>query len=283
MEMVIVPLHRRPAFALACLTRLYMAAARDKSLQFYLSIDAAPHPEVVAGAEEFGRRVGPLRVEIMKRKRSYRGNSYNVLSAYAETFDSGAELIHLVEEDVLIGKDYFDYHRQVREINPDVFSVCACRNQFWPLDAGPPDEEDAFYVQSCYQSIGVSFTPDRLSHVVPHATTAFYTNAATYVRRHFPTSKLGGSYMEQDGLIYRIIETGGHVSAFPCVPRAYHAGFTGYNRSGKSLSGTHHQQARKILTMSADELNTHARSYRDYQTIALDGVRKPITRSLEWF
>lgn len=283
MEMVIVPLHRRPAFALACLTRLYLAAAQDASLHFYLAIDAAPHPDVVRVAHEFARNVGTRRVDIVKRTRSFRGNSYNLLSAYKETVNSGAHLIHLVEEDVLVGGDYFDYHRQVREFAPGAFSVCACRNQFWPVDAGPPPEEDAVYLQGCYQSIGVSFTPDHLQHVVKHAVNAFYANPMTYLRRHFPNSALQDSYREQDGLIYRIIEKGECVSAFPCVPRAYHAGFTGYNRAGQPLPGTHEDQAKRILTMTAEELNMQARSYRDYQTIALDGIRQPVTRTLEWF
>lgn len=197
MELVIVPLHRRPAFALACLTRLYQAAEKDRSLHFYIAIDAAPHPEVVTIAEQFARQVGRTRVDIVKRLRTFRGNSYNLLSAYAETVNSGAQLIHLVEEDVLVGGDYFDYHRQVREFAPGAFSVCACRNQFWPLDAGPPDEEDAVYLQGCYQSIGVSFTPDKLIHVVQHAVHAFYVNPLAYLRRHFPNSALKDAYREQ--------------------------------------------------------------------------------------
>ena len=283
MEMVIVPLHRRPAFALACLTRLYLAAAQDDSLHFYLAIDSAPHPDVVKVAVDFRRQVCERRADIVRRTRTFRGNSYNVLSAYAETINSGAELIHLVEEDVLVGADYFDYHRAVREFAPGVFSVCACRNQFWPLDGGPPEEQDAVYLQSCYQSIGVSFTPEKLAHVVPHANQSFYAGPLAYVRRHFPHSSLKDAYREQDGLIYRIIEKGECVTAFPCVPRAYHAGFSGYNRSGLPLPGTHEDQARRILTMDAEELNSHARSYRDYQTIALDDTRKPVTRILEWF
>lgn len=283
MEMVIVPLHRRPAFAMACLTRLYKAAENDDSLHFHIAIDAAPHREVVEIAQEFARKVGPDRVEIVRRRQSFRGNSYNVMTSYKEVINSGAEIIHLVEEDVLVGKDYFDYHRQVREIAPGAFSVCACRNQFWPLDAGPPDEEDAVYLQGCYQSIGVSFTPDKLAHVVEHAVTSFFINPLPYLRKHFPHSSLGDSYREQDGLIYRVIEAGECVSAFPCVPRAYHAGFSGYNRAGAALPGTTEEQARRILTMTADELNAQARSYRDYETIALDGVREPVTRILEWF
>lgn len=283
MEMVVVPLHKRPAFALACLTRLYMAAQKDESLHFHIAIDAIPHPEVVSIAEDFVRRVGPLRAKIVRRRQSFRGNSYNLMTAYKEVVNSGADLIHLVEEDVLVADDYFDYHRQVWELAPGAFSVCACRNQFWPLDAGPPREEDAVYYQTCYQSIGVSFTPDKLAHVVQHAVGAFFINPTAYIRRKFPDSALKDNYLEQDGLIYRIIEQGKCVTAFPCVPRAYHVGFTGYNRSGNSLPGTTEQQAKRILTMSADELNRQATSYQDYETTTLDVTRKPVTRSLEWF
>lgn len=282
-EIVIVPLHKRPAFALACLTRLYQAAAEDKSLRFYLTIDAAPSAAVVNLAERFAKQTGHHRTEIVKRLRTYRGNSYNLLSAYSETVNSGADLIHLVEEDVLVGKDYFDYHRQVREVVPDAFSVCACRNQLWPLDQGPPPEEDAVYLQRAYQSIGVSFTPEKLRLVVEHAVGSFYTNPLAYIRRHFPASSLKDAYREQDGLIFRIVEKRQEFTAYPCVPRAYHCGFTGYNRSGLTLSGSYEDQARRIMQMNGDELNQHARSYRDYETVDLDGDRKPIARTVKWF
>lgn len=283
MELVIVPLHRRPAMALACLTRLRMAGHKDQSLHFYLAIDANPLPEVIRVAEQFAEEMGHQRTTIIKRTRTFRGNSYNVLSAYADTYDCGAEMIHLVEEDVLVGNDYFTYHRQVREQAPGAFSVCACRNQFWPLDNNPPAEEDAFYLQTCYQSIGVSFLPEHLKYVVPHANQAFYTNPGHYVRKHFPNSPLGMQYLEQDGLIYRIILDGQWVSAFPCVPRSYHVGFYGYNRGGKPLPGSTAQQAMKILSMKDDELNARAVAYRDYETIDLDADRAPITRTLTWF
>lgn len=283
MEVVIVPLHRRPAFALACLTRLYEAARADENLTFHLSIDAQPDPEVIKIADRFAQQVGRTRVAVVQRTRSFRGNSFNLLTAYAETVDSGADLIHLVEEDVLVADDYFDYHRAVHAQEPDVFSVCACRNQFWPLYGGPPAEEDTYYLQTCYQSIGVSFTPDKLRHVTAHSPQHFCINPYGYLRRTYPHSALGQQYAEQDGLIYRIVESLGAKTAFPCVPRAYHAGFTGYNRAGVTLNGTIEDQAKQILTMDGHDLNAASQSYQDYETISLSGTRKPITRSIEWF
>lgn len=186
MEVVIVPLHRRAHFALACLTRLYLAARDDVSLTFHIVIDANPTRDVVHVARQFARQVGEDRARVIQRTRTFRGNSYNVLTAYGEVIDSGADVIHLVEEDVLIGKDYFDYHRQVRAAHPDVFAVCACRNQFWALGQDPPADEDAFYLQDCYQSIGISFTPDKLRHVTDHNPRSFCLNSQGYLRRYFP-------------------------------------------------------------------------------------------------
>lgn len=283
MEVVIVPLHRRPAFALACLTRLYEAARTDDTLLFHLAIDAQPDPGVVTVADQFAQQVGRTRVATVQRTRSFRGNSYNLLTAYAETVDSGASLIHLVEEDVLVADDYFDYHRAVHAREPDVFAVSACRNQFWPLYAGPPAEEDAYYLQGCYQSIGVSFTPAKLRHVTAHSAQHFCINPYHYLRRTYPHSALEAQYAEQDGLIYRIVESLGEKVAFPCVPRAYHAGFTGYNRTGATLSGTVEDQAKQILTMDGHDLNAASQSYQDYETVSLTGNRKPVVRSLEWF
>lgn len=278
-EIVIVPAWRRPAFLLAALNRL--AAADDGAPEYWICLDRGHSDDVAAVADEF-RGVLPGRVRIGLRDHGYRGNSYNVLTSFRNAVDEGADLVHLVEEDILVGADYFDFHRRAHELAPDAFSVSACRNQYYPLGEQPPYDETAIYLHRSYQSIGVSLKAARLRQVMGHAHPAYFYNQVGYCKRAFPRSKINPSHAEQDGLIHRIIEKQGSATAYASVPRAYHVGFTGYHRNGEMPSGTILEQARAIVGMGADELNRRAQSYPDHNTIPLDGERAPVTRLVEW-
>lgn len=274
--MVIVPLHKRPAFAWAALTCL--ARAADEDVAFHLSLDFGHDGLVLELSERFATHMGEHRVHIVTRANTYRGNSYNLLTAYGEVADCGAERIHMVEEDILVADDYFDFHRQAHQVDPEAFAVSACRNQQFPIAGDPPAHEDTIYGFHWYQSLGVSFRPEKLKEVLPHAQRNYFLNPVGYCKMFFPNSQVHPSHAEQDGLIHRVIEQVGGHTTYPFVPRAYHAGFIGYHRKGAEIGGTPEQQARKILSMTAAELNAHANDYKDHATIDLHAKRAPITK-----
>lgn len=278
-EIVIIPAWRRPEFLHAALTRL--AVADDGAPEFWICLDRGHSDEVMDVAHWFRGEL-PGRVRIGLRDHGYRGNSYNVLTSFRNAIDEGAELVHLVEEDVLVGADYFDFHRRAHELAPDVFSVSACRNQYYPLGEQPPQDEDAIYLHSSYQSIGVSLKAYRLRQVMGHAHRAFFIDQVGYCARAFPRSKINRSHAEQDGLIHRIIEQQRSATAYAAVPRAYHVGFVGYHRNGELPAGDVLERARAILAMDADELNRRAASYPDHNTVPLDAERAPVGRIITW-
>jgi hypothetical protein len=207
MQVVIVPAWRRPEFLWACLQRLLVADRED--LRYLLALDRGHTHETARIASVFRKRLGVNRVDTSVRRHAYKGNSYNVLEAYREAANrpsssARVELVHLIEEDILIGADYFDYHDRAHALTPDTFAVTACRNQKYPPGVEPPADPEAVYRYPHCQSLGLSFRPDMVRSFLRHATRGYYHNPGLYCRVHFPDSEIHPGHHEQDGLINRV-------------------------------------------------------------------------------
>lgn len=276
-EIVIVPAWRRPDFLLAALRRLEIAD--DGNQEYWIALDRRHDQRVNLVARAFTQRHG-ARSRTLLRSHGYRGNSYNVLTSYREAVQEGPDFIHLVEEDIFVSRDYFSFHRAAHALRPDVFAVSAARNQ---NHVGDPDPDpEALYACSQYQSLGVSFRPERLLAVLAHATPAYLRDPVTYCRRQFPRTQIPAANAEQDGLINRVVEAARAEVLYPALPRAYHAGFVGYHRKGLTLLGTVEQRADKLLAMTTEEMNAAAHSYPDHQVVDLDAHTPPPTRMIAW-
>lgn len=279
-ELVIIPAWRRPEFLHATLQRLLIAD--DGQQKYWISIDRGFAREVVPVADQFAQQLGHRAVVRRCRPHRYKGNSYNVLMAYREAVALAPDFVHLVEEDVFVGADYFDFHRRAHELLPNTFSVSACRNQQYPPGVDPPPAPEAVYEHVSYQSIGVSFRINRLAEVTARAKHSYFTNPVAYCRRNWPNTAINPNNAEQDGLIHRVIEAAQASTTYPATPRAYHAGFVGYHRKGEQLAGTVEQKAFRLLAMTTEELNTAAHSYPDHVAVDLDAERKPVSRVIKW-
>jgi len=280
MEAVIVPAWRRADFLKACLTRLRVAD--DGRQRYRISLDRGYSRDVLTVAGDFVKKLGPQRAQLLFRVHNYKGNSYNVLTSYRDVLREKPDLVHLVEEDVLVGADYFDAARRAHAFIPEAFSVSLCRNQQFTIGTEPPADDTAMYLHRSYQSIAVSFHPQRLALVLPHLISHYFRHPVRYCQGHFPGSAINPNHAEQDGLLHRILEAHGMATAYAAVPRAYHVGFTGYHRKGELPSGSVDQRAQAILAMSAEELNRRAHSYPDHTTVPLDGHREPVSKLICW-
>jgi hypothetical protein len=289
MQLVIVPAWRRPEFLWACLQRLQIADRPH--LRYLITQDRGHTYEVSRIAVQFRKRLGANRVTVASRRHSYAGNSFNVLESYREAvFERGTEpgLIHLVEEDILVGVDYFDYHDQAHALHPDAFAVSACRNQQYPVGTDPQPDPTAVYPHLSYQSLGVSFRPGVVRRFAVHAARPYYRSPGAYCKSAFPDSLIPAGHCEQDGLINRVREHGGWSTIYPVVPRAYHAGFYGYNRRGGWAESPDRPNERserrgaRLLAMAGDVLNRRARHYKDFATTPLDENRPAVTHTIRW-
>lgn len=278
-ELVIVTAWKRPDFLSAALQRLLLAD--DGQQRYRVSLDRLHTRECAMVADAFKRQLG-TRAQVRRRQHRYKGNSFNVLMSYREAVPLAPDLVHLVEEDVFVGADYFEFHRQAHQLAPDAFAVSACRNQQFPPEVNPPDDEGAVYTHVSYQSLGVSFRLEPLAQVVQHARHGYFARPVAYCRQVWPHSAINPNNAEQDGLIHRMIEASGRPTVYPFSPRAYHAGFVGYHRKGASLEGTVEERAETLLGMTTAELNTAAHSYPDHVAVDLDATRKPVDRVAVW-
>lgn len=278
MEIIIVPAWRRPAFLLATLRRLSITVEGREGVQIWVALDRRPDPVTAHIAHDYTRKTQHAR--LIERRHPYRGNSYNVLQTYREAVNAHPSLIHLVEEDVFVSADYLDFHHAAHELAPDAFAVSAARNQNHPGDPAP--DPTALYRGREYQSIAVSFKPERLVPVLAHSNPAYFSNPIKYVTRHFPRSRIPRGNAEQDGLINRVVEQSHGAVIYPALPRAYHAGFVGYHRKGESLAGTIEQQADRLLAMTTEEMNAAAHSYPDHQVVDLDARPGAPTQMIVW-
>lgn len=163
--------------------------------------------------------------------------SYNVLNSMLAAANQTKELVYYVEEDIFIGKDFFTFHKDLHEKEPDIFCSVGtkCNNTNWQTIA----DQDAYYLSPNpdYQSWGSCFKKDMLNkYIKPHFVENYFNDPAGYCRR-FKDSIIGHFFCEQDGLIRRIKEKDAPELkiAYPHVPRGYHAGFYGYNRQQKKL------------------------------------------------
>jgi hypothetical protein len=247
----------------ACLTRL--EAAASDGVTVVVSLDRGSDPECKAVTEAFSRRIPAIYIRVMHHHR-FRGNSHNVLSGIKDCLQLGGDLLHVVEEDILVARGYFKYHEAMHQVAPDAFAVSACRNQNF---SGPSNE--AAYLHASYQSLGVSFRSEIADRITPHDHALYYRDMVGYCRDTFPGSAIPPGHAEQDGLINRVREASGGRTVYAVRPRAFHAGFHGYNRPGEALTGgTVEERSARILAMTSEEMNAHAGEIKDHEVIDLD-------------
>src|ERR1044072_9001768 len=136
-DYVIVPLWRRAGFAAACLRRL--ARAMDGGVRVMLSVACGHDEETLAVAKEF-EYAHPGRAVLKVRDIDYPSGSYNVFTTMQEALNwvGPDDLVHVLEEDILIGVGYFGFHRDTHKLAPGAYSVSACENIFLADDVRVP-------------------------------------------------------------------------------------------------------------------------------------------------
>jgi hypothetical protein len=166
----------------------------------------------------------------IRPEHSYRGNTFNTLEAYKEAYQTDAKFVYLVEDDVLVTQDFFQWHEAIQETGDYLCSVAyrCLRNAAARKDITDPE---AYFTTACdFASIGCCWRRTRLAPVIEHAREEYYGNLEGYIMEHFHENRFFRCYTEQDGLIMRVLGATNGIVAWPYVPRCYHIGFAGYNR-----------------------------------------------------
>jgi hypothetical protein len=249
----------------ACLTRLAQAVADGTEVKVVVTLDRKGTVECRQVAQSFSKSFADIYMRVMNYHQ-FHGNSYNVLSGLKDALKVGGDLVHVVEDDIMVSLGYFQYHEAMHEAVPDAFAVSACRNQNLEGDAPA-----AAYLHPSYQSLGVSMRPGTVERIVVHEKPLYYGDMVGYCRRNFPDSAIPPGHAEQDGLINRVREDLGASTVYAAKPRAFHAGFYGYNRAGTKIpSGSIEYRSARILAMNSEEMNAMAGAMKDHEVIDLN-------------
>lgn len=209
-NLAIIPTYSRPEMLWHCLERL--SACREISsgeLDIVVAVDnhigrPPPSEEIEWVVRRFPG------VGLVKRDpHRYRGNSFNVLTAYEEAWKEERERVFLVEDDVMVEPDFFRWHGEAQQDVP-FCSIGVSRR-------GPG-----------YCSLGVCFRREPLTLVVQHAVSAYFANMDYYCQTNFREGQ--GLGAEQDGLIARVMLKAKATARFAELAVARHVGDYGYNR-----------------------------------------------------
>jgi hypothetical protein len=230
-DIVIIPTYDRPEMLWMCLE--YLSACKEaQELEIWIRIDnhdivrsQTVERETDAVLQNFSHL--PLRIKYRQPHR-YDGNTFNIMESYLEAYWSGAEHVYLIEDDVIVCKDFFSWHRQAQSDNQCFCSVAwkCLKDRVTNLP---------YVVSNSYASIGTCFKRESLASIIEHAHHDYYSDLLLYCRKTFPGR--GDGYTEQDGLIERIMVINQFKAVFPVTPHCFHVGWYGYHRGLPYPSG----------------------------------------------
>lgn len=264
---VVIPVHTRPEFLQVTLDFVEKADHADQ-YHYLFQCDAGFSVENIGIIDKFSL---PHTTNTCFHKRTVGGNTENILRgllvALLYTVEHPEYIVHVLEEDIWVGRDYFTFHEAMhKQFAPEAVSACA--NQF--LSVRPPNEPSSVYASRDYQSLGVSFKDKLLQRILVHARPSYWDKPHQYLNTLFPDSKFGHLFVEQDGLISRIIEDKNYKVIYPYTPRAYHAGYYSYHRIGEPPIGTLEEKINHLRNMTDTEMNNRSQ-YKDIKSCFLGG------------
>lgn len=243
-DIVLLPCWRRPEFLWHCLDNLVRVHQID-TVHVVFRPDTGFAPENLEVIRAFSQRLPSYEVQLPERCPYRRTKqSANVLLGYLRAAGVARRHVFLIEEDVMVARDFLSWHRAVQAVAGALFCSIAVNNPHRPcLSHGEP--EGYYLCSGDYCSYGVCFDRSVVRELIaPHVRAAYLRRPKYYLRRHFPDSQVSLSFVEQDGLIRRIQERSRLPIAYPCLPRAFDAGFYGYNRPGGIPGPEHSRRAR---------------------------------------
>jgi len=233
-DVLIIPCWRRPEFLWHCLDNLRRAVGIG-DLHVLFRPDRGHDPRIHDVIDEFGPQLASYDVEVPPRCPYRRGKqSANVLGAYLRAAAITRRYVFMVEEDVMVARDFLRWHYAVQAAQPQLFCSIAARN----TNRAVPEAADpeAYYVTNLdYCSLGVCFERSVIvRRIAPHVRREYFENPGAYCQQLWSRSLVGAGHVEHDGLIRRIQEEQGarRPIAYPYRPRAFHAGYFGYPRRG---------------------------------------------------
>lgn len=248
-DIVVVPVFQRPELLALALEAVTKADHADE--HFYVfRLDRGHDPDNVSVISRF-----PFDHKIVEvHAHGYAGDAFNTLMGYQQGLNegkrTGAGLVYLLQEDVIVARDFFAFHREVqRRYLP--FVAASFYIQKW-VPTQPPPRTDAAFLSRRFHPYGLSWRPENLGPILKHATPEYLADQRGYVERTFPNSAIGHGLGEQDWLIDNVMQLLREKCLVPSCPRAYDAGYYSDRREAWRPRGALWQRVEETRALLAD-------------------------------
>jgi hypothetical protein len=225
-EVVLIPTFDRSEFLYCCIDAI-RAAEPDIRIEVF--------PDRGTDESAMTSRFSGV-TEHRTLQHSYHGNTFNMMEAlkWAYQQNNKWETVYVIEDDAIIDSSFFTWARNSLAMWPDMFAACGWQYSPDALISDGPDIRIPWYLSVC-----TALPRKSLFSIVQHARIDYYCDMKGYVDRTYPNSnKRGSLHWEQDGLIYRIMESESKRCVWPRRPRATHCGWRGYHQSKEKATGS---------------------------------------------
>jgi hypothetical protein len=138
---------------------------------------------------------------------------WNILNALKYGYETGARYVFIVEEDICIFPDYFDWH-MAAQTSGDYIATCGRKMLRYPN-------------YTAYTNPGSCFSHDKLGLIARHITSELFQDHVGYMDKTFGV--MDESSHLDDGLIRRVARQHGLQVKYPETPKCAHIGFRMYN------------------------------------------------------
>lgn len=269
-DVCLIPCYSRPEFLELCLKQI-LAAKGTEDILFLFQVDFGYNRRIDKVIDRFPLEKAVRKTAPIPHTASKLSN--NILQGYRNAWDMCNGQIFMIEEDVMIADDFFNWHRKAQEERQFFCSIASKNNnlnRYYTFD----DDAKRYYTSHCtYQSLGVCFDAWIMEHEIMPLIDEFLRDRGKFCQKTFPNSQLGSLWSEQAGFIRRIQEAQDLPIAYPHLPRAFHAGFYGKNRSG-DIKGPEEGKADRIekIIFNPQEMENHSMNtlyYMDSEPINL--------------
>src|ERR1039457_4808016 len=205
-DIVLVPCWRRPEMLWHCINNL-CKADDVQTMHGGFRPDSGYDADNIAIIHEFAGRLPSYEMQPAPQCPYRRTKlSANILLGYMQAAALTHRYVYLIEEDIMVGRDFFRWHAAVHSQRESLFCSIAVRNHNRCVQT--PDDPDGYYLTSGdYCSWGVCFDRTVITGLIaPHVNLDYLSHPKRYLRRHFADSRVSLGYVEQASLVRRIQE-----------------------------------------------------------------------------
>jgi hypothetical protein len=209
---VVIPTFARPEFLALCLEKIDHAVNAPDDIRIFLDTASIERLSEV----EWVRDTFLPRAEIFHAKPHIFAPSgcWNILNSIKQGYETGAENIFLIEEDILIKPNYFTWHLS----QTNCLASCGRKDPHHFPRYGP-----------LYTNPGSCLRRELVEQLIPHINSDYFTRLREYLDEKLPP-KWDEQSMLDDGLIRRVIRQMGGQAVYPEKPVCTHIGWRFYNK-----------------------------------------------------